>query len=190
MDQDALNVVFQNDNQKLPAKFNRSVWHLRAGGAREIERLIYHYSGQPYVLNSKDEFDRLYFSHFAKTPFFDSQTILGLFDGYRQIIDAWKAFSIKQRGFFIYHRDLNNITKIFGRKPDDIFINAAVSNSVGNLLQVMNQMKGQRVFGIIIADKDYPKVRDFLMQKGFKERVDFFNAMTLMYPEKNIVPKM
>ena len=67
LDQDALNFTLNKNYKKLPSGFNHFVNAARR--TSKLGREIYHFANSAIRIKSSDEFNRLWFSYFIKTPF-------------------------------------------------------------------------------------------------------------------------
>lgn len=67
-DQDALNVIYQEDTLLLDAKWNRFAKDVRAQNEKELKECIYHYVGTLCVLYYETQMDVLYMQTAERTP--------------------------------------------------------------------------------------------------------------------------
>lgn len=197
-DQDALNILFQNNYLKLPVKFNRLMHVMRKFETRAyVGREIIHYSSQSHGLNLADEFNRLWFSYYLQTPFYSEDALMDLValshDFLREVISRWRQVAIlsstRRRGFFMYPQDSDKVVDLIGKNNGDIGLNARFSNATDILIQSMEENRGKMIFFINVNENEYVKICDILLKRGFKKDEDFFNVkeLTPIYDFKKLV---
>ncbi len=104
IEQHIWNYCFSKNYLKLPFKFNTWVRLERALGHTKIEKILYHFigCGDSLGLNIQDNYHRLYWEYFSKTPFFNSETFLKLFLGVRK--NVRRAAKFPYKNFCAYER--------------------------------------------------------------------------------------
>ncbi|MBR1420079.1 MAG: hypothetical protein IJ575_03340 [Selenomonadaceae bacterium] len=198
LDQDALNILFRDNYLKLPVKFNRLVHVARKfGNPKKAGREITHFSDRSHGINFKDDFNRLWFSYFLRTPFYSNDVIMELFDTSqdlnRHVAHLWKKIAnlslTRRRGFFIYPKDMERVVNFIGKNDGDIGLNAAFPDAIDNLVNEMKSQRGNMIFFINVDSNEFSNIRDSLVKHGFKENEDFFNVkeLSLMYDFKKLV---
>lgn len=194
-DQDILNYCFATESVKLPTKFNRFTRNARWDGETPQEK-IYHYSGSSYGfglgLDAKDPFNRLWLEYFAKTPWFDAQTIGRLFDEFqrrqdalkRQLIDLSSTLVRRKRVFFAPQENLMAIADIFAIQGDEEVIIADAEEADVTLLGAMKRFRGQKIF--FIMTQDSAALRNFLTRQGFVPNEDFVDGFEFFTEDHGI----
>ncbi|MBR1805583.1 MAG: hypothetical protein IJ774_04245 [Selenomonadaceae bacterium] len=184
-DQDLLNYCFATESVKLPTTFDCFVRNARWDGELP-QKKIYHYSGSSYGLglglDAKDPFNRLWLEYFAKTPWFDAQTIGRLFDEFqrrqdalkRQLIDLSSTLVRRKRVFFAPQENLMAIADIFAIQGDEEVIIADAEEADVTLLGAMKRFRGQKIFFIMLQDS--AALRNFLTRQGFVPNEDFVDG--------------
>ena len=185
IDQEALNYCYSEEALHLPRKFNVHVRAQPRFSDTPIERKIYHYlgRGESLYLDMRDKFNRLWFSYFEKTPFFNKSTIENLYNGVRELnvqrqdlmAQISAMVSGKLRAFVTVPQNVDALTKVFYvHEGEEIF----QINSPNWLNELANEMKnsvGKKIYFMLTAGI-YPQLRGALMQVGFVEGRDFLNA--------------
>lgn len=156
LDQEVLNYCFSTQYLKLPKKFNIPVWIERHLGNTAIEKKLYHYlaGGTSLGLNINDIYHRLYWEYFAKTPYFNSETLLKLFLGVRKmyverqnlLIKISALMSGKTRTFFTDVQNTDFIKNVFALQEGEEILTFTSNESVQNLLNSMTAQRGKKVF--------------------------------------------
>ena len=131
-DQDFLNYCFSTQYLKLPSKFNCWVRRERSSGVNTIQRKVYHFIGQgdSLGLNMQDNFHRLYFEYFTKTPWFNIDMLDNIANSFIQtanknktdLLQLTKALSGKVRAFFTEPQNSEAIKQIFAVNPNEELI--------------------------------------------------------------------
>ena len=185
-DQEALNYSFSEETIKLPRKFN--VWvriQKRFSDDTRIERKIYHYlgKGDSLGLDMRDKFNRLYWYYFAKTPWFNENTINNLYNGVRKIYAEQKNLmtqvsamvSGKRRAFVTFPQNVETLKQVFYvQEGEEIF----KINSPDELIELVNDIAksvGKKIYFMLIA-QIYSPLRAVLIEAGLVEGRDFINA--------------
>ena len=186
-DQDILNWCFAKDYVHLPIKFGAFVSVERIMGRNSVvQRAIYHYAGSILGLNIGDIFNRLWMKYFAKTPWFNEETIGHLYEGIRQLYVEQKNFATqisalvsgKTRAFFVQPNMVDAARQIFYVKPEEEIIAADSPESLQKLIDAMKKAGGAKVFFVLVGD--YLSIAHPLLQAGFVEGRDFLNAMLFL----------
>ena len=82
-DQGLLNYFYSKRYKKLPGKYNVQLVMERRKGLRHVGEGIYHYIVRSLNARLNDEFDRLFWHYFVKTPWFDEKFFLDAIDQFR-----------------------------------------------------------------------------------------------------------
>ena len=178
---------------KLPAKFNRLVFLARRiGGDGKDNREILHYAGGAYGIDFDDNYNRLWFKYYCQSPFYSAKSVMNLADVSRESIkranQLWKKIANlsanRRRGFFIYPQDAEKVVELIGKNEDAIGLNAQFPNALDNLIETIQEYRGEIMFFINVNNDEYIKIRDTLINLGFKKDEDFFNVKELV-PAQN-----
>lgn len=190
LDQEVLNYLFSKSYLKLNEKFNFFVREARARREMMPARKIYHFAGAVFGLNMGDPFNRMWLKYFAKTPWFDEETIGRLYDGFEQIYNGLKNSMInisammsgKTRAFFTTPENVEATKGIFSIRDDEEFIPAENQESLQKLIDAMKRSKGKKIFFIL-----YPYFPfNALIQEGFVYGRDFLNGLEFLSPEHGV----
>ena len=182
-DQDILNYCFASRSVKLPAKFDHFVNTERIR-RREVARAIYHYVANSIQLNFKDQFNRLYFEYFVKTPWFNLDMLDNVFKSIDELNKKHQTsvrkminlIDTKTRIFFTKEENIPAIRAIFDVDDDELVINASDPNA---LMQLIKELKPRKSVCFILSG-GYAGFRQFLLGQKYVEGVDFIDAMPLV----------
>ena len=183
-DQDIWNYLFAKNYLKLPVKFDQMTSDERRSGRNsQIRRVIYHYAGMGYGLDSSDPLNRLWLKYFVKTPFFDEETISRLFTGVqkmhidlkRSLVNLSAMMSGKTRAFFIEPVNVEAFKQIFFIRDDEEIILAENQASLQKLLDAMNASRGKKIFFFLVR---FPF--DQLVKLGFAFGRDFLDGLEFL----------
>ena len=188
-DQDILNYCFSTSILKLPVKFNRYVMLARPENELTIEQKIYHYAGGKAGLgiDMSDPFNRLWWSYFIKTPWFDLNMISNLVQAFAELDIArensiWKISSDmagKARAFVVDEENVERLEKHFSvRDKEEVFIiDPKIEDYFLQLIDLMDAAKGKKIFFIGI-----PKIAPKLKKSGFIDGKDFIDVSGFYSP--------
>lgn len=196
-DQDILNYLFATDYIKLPVEFNcfvKTHRNLKEGAAFGK---IYHYTngkaGMGLTLDTNAPFNRLWIEYFAKTPWFNAETINRLCAGFRQMyfesnfamIKLTATMSGKARVFVVPKESCDAIKKIFAVRDDEDVITADKYIPLQEIFEQMNSSRGKKIFFIFIPDFPFENFE----RLGFVRGKDFLNGMGLVANDYGFLPK-
>ncbi len=181
-DQDILNYCFSQEYLKLPLKFNQFVKFERDKGEKFIQKKIYHYNARVLNLNISDIFNRLWLKYFAKTVWFNEETIGNIFEGIKKIYTEQKDFAIeisknisgKTRAFFVASYNVEAVKEIFLFKNYEEIILEDSPDSLQRMVDSLNSPT--KKFFFLFSD-EYHKLKYILTRAGFKENEDFINGI-------------
>ena len=194
-DQTVWNYCFSARALHLPIDFNQFVLSIRKAPEPTVEKKIYHYCASPKELGLRldcdDPFNRLWMKYFAKTPWFDEDTIGKLHEEMKKIrqdvlcsaLKLSATMSGKTRAFFIEPAKIESMKEFFFISDDDTIILANNNDAVERLLGAMNFSRGACLF-FIMTQKFQGKGFPFhlLTKEGFVEEVDFVKGWKI-FPE-------
>ncbi|MBR1728008.1 MAG: hypothetical protein IJ728_00555 [Selenomonadaceae bacterium] len=194
LDQDILNYCFANNYLKLSTKFNSFNAEVSDQEAPKVKKVIYHFANNTVNFDLKNIFFNLYFKYFAKTPWFNFETLANLSSIFykfyenrqTQLIHMINLLGRKRRAFFAEKNHFDILKNIFAITEDEEFINSNVplTEGMNNLINAMKVSRDKKVFFIVINDPGmYGIIRHILIQNNLIENVDFINAMTFL-PEQ------
>ncbi len=181
-DQDILNNFFFRTYRKLPPEFNSFVEIEKRLSDGTILEKIYHYAGSVALgFDMKNPYDKLFFSYFIKSPWFDLELIENFYKIIKKIyiecqdlrINFSARFSGKERAFFVTSDNVDTIKGIFMVKDSEEFIVAYSSKDLEKLISAIQKSRGKKIFFIMA---NYNFVKEKLIDAGFVEKVDFLNA--------------
>ena len=183
-DQDIFNYCFGVQALRLPTKFNRFPIRIKDRTEKAVERNLYHYAGHPLQLNMRDAFNRLYFDYFTKTQWFNADTLGNIFDDVRAIyLERQNIMAIvsaavasKRRIFVTEPNNVELVRKIFYVKDNEEVLKIDSPNWIGNLIAMMKNSAGEKIYFLLVGDLVYPQLRKMLIKEGFTEWQDFLNG--------------
>ena len=187
-DQDMLNYCFAADSVKLDLKFDTFVIVERlTNESPVVKRAVYHYTSDTIELNPDDCFNRLYFDHFAKTPWFNVDTVWNIMQAFEAVERAQQAALLnlanaigkRQRIFLASQNNFELLKNLFEITNDEIMIDAEDDNAIEQLSSLMtNRGEGKTTTKILFAFiNNYLGLKNFLVEQNFVEGVDFINAL-------------
>ena len=197
-DQDIWNYCFSEDYLKLPGKFNTLVEYARDNNDFDVEDKILHYItssfGKGFGLDMSDNYNKLWFKYFMKTPWIIDENSLGRVDAeLRKILrniylkqkklarDVSMMMSGKTRAFYVSPENLERVKNTFELDSDEEIILADDNNFVQKLIESMKKFADKKVFFIMTDDDEqYKKIIANLIEAGFIENKNFINARLLM----------
>ncbi len=183
-DQDILNYLFAADYVKLPVEFNCFVKFNRRLNEEAAFGKIYHYTygraGKGLTLDSDDAFNRLWLDYFAKTPWFNAETISRLCAGFRQayadltvaMIRLTATMSGKARAFVVPKDDSDDIKTLFAVRADEDVITVDKYIPLQEIFEQMNSSRGKKIFFVFVRDFPFENFE----RLGFVRGRDFFNG--------------
>ncbi len=101
-DQCTLNYFYSKQYKKLPGKYNVQLVMERRKGLRHVGEGIYHYIVHSLNARLNDEFDRLFWHYFVKTPWFDEKFFLDAIDQFRAAVATQQMILMK--ALYTYER--------------------------------------------------------------------------------------
>ncbi|MBR1579418.1 MAG: hypothetical protein IJ668_02840 [Selenomonadaceae bacterium] len=185
-DQDILNYCFARRMMKLSDKFDRFINTERMlQYNRRSKKAIYHYVANSLRLDLNDQFNRLYFDYFTKTPWFDLENVESVFKSVDVINRAYanvlvnltKLFGKRDRAFFTEHNNIPAVKALFEIGDQEMIVDASNSDALMKILNALRPPDGQRKKIFFIFSGSYPAFKNFLVSQKFVEGIDFVNAM-------------
>ena len=189
-DQTVLNYCFASQILKLPVRFNQFVRSARMKKELVSDK-IYYYTTHALQLNASDSFNKLWLECFAKTPWFDAEAIIKLYDAFRQIYNRQKKslanlsaiLNGKSRGFCVVPIYVDDVKKFFHVRDDEEFISLENQESLRKLLDSMKQSQGKKIFFIVAQGFPF----NVLIKAGFVYGRDFLNGFEFLSEEQGIM---
>ena len=185
-DNDILNYSFANNYVKISKKFNVTIFYRRKYGDFQTADRVIHYAGKLLFLDFSDSFNKIWFSYFRKTPWFNENVIAHLNEEYRKIINQRdiqsKNFALqmtalmsgKSRAFVTTPPNVNAVKNYFFIHNDEEIIQLVNQESLNVLAKSMAESRGKKIFFILFGD--YEQLKTALINAGFVEGRDFINA--------------
>ena len=181
-DQDILNYCFSTSYLKLPVKFNRYVMLARPENELSVEKKIYHYAGGKVGLGVyiDDPFNRLWWSYFIETPWFDvdilDKILRSATDSMLQMPDVPHG---KNRVFIVDEAHAYQVERNFSAQDEEevIVVDTESEESLQLLTDLMEGSDGKNIFFIGI-----PNITSKLEEMHFVEGKDFFNVSEFYSP--------
>lgn len=181
-DQDALNYLFP-DSAVLPNKYNTFV-DTATKERWPLENCIYHYANNSLGLDMNNEFNRLYFRYFVKTPWFD-EAFLGNFANNIEVLRldlVWlcNRCAGKRRIFIGPAFRQQSIMDFFEMGKDEVFIKLEEIKE-----QELDFKRSKDVILVVLSKHDYVDIRRALLEFGLVEDVDFIYVPSKIGMEKS-----
>lgn len=182
-DQDALNHFYSKNYLKIPEKFNSFVNVSRVIDNNVIFRKIYHYAGQKSLgFDMQSSHDKLFFSYFTKTPWFNEDTIANMFETAKKYFAQAKDFATiysgisagKNRVFFTSAEIVERVAQIFAIKESEKILLENEPNALPNLIELMKTSHDENFF--LVMSDNFMDVKKELESVGFVEGQDFLDA--------------
>ena len=186
-DQDFLNYCFSEDTLILPPKFNRRVFG-SGGLSGNIDDFIVHYAGHSYALDVGLHSNRLFFKYFMKTPFCTEEVFGNINAGLKKVYNDQKDLMLrmanllsgKERVLCVTANNADKAKKLFKFKDNEtmLTVSHADTKTLFETFMSMKATQGKCVY-IFVADK-YKDIKNYLVDKGFKEWQDFIDGKLLL----------
>ena len=181
-DQEIFNYCFETRTLKLPAKFNRLLKESRKRGDFSVGKEIYHYAGDKMGLglDINDPYNRLWWSYFIKTPWFDVDTMNKIIKGATDSMLKPAAVPPgKVRVFIVDEAHAYQIERNFSVRDEEevIVIDTESEDILQRLTDLLGSAEGKKFFFIGIPNIT-PKLKDL----KFVEGKDFFNVSSFYSP--------
>ena len=192
-DQDILNYFFSKNYLKLPEKFNSFVSVSKVDDNNAVFRKIYHYAGKVALgIDMQNSHDKLFFSYFIKTPWFNEDTIVNMFETAKKFYGEAKELAIvysavssgKKRVFFVSSNFVETIRTIFEINADEKIIIEDEPNSISELIKLLKTSRANNIF-FVISD-NFAEIRKKLSQNGFAEGQDFLDGTLFLYDKYGV----
>ncbi|MBO4400928.1 MAG: hypothetical protein J5809_03680 [Selenomonadaceae bacterium] len=186
-DQDILNNFFSTNYLKLPEKFDAFVGVCRYLDNNALLPKIYHYAGNCLGMNMNDTFNRLFFTHFTKTPWFGLETIHHTYETMSQIYIERQTFAIqianllarKKRAFLVSNRNLEGLKEVFAINDTEEIFTSDDDDAFSKLIEAMNKSRGEKIFFILIDN--FNELNAVLHQMGFVAGEDFLDVTAFLH---------
>ena len=189
LDQTVLNYCFSTQALNLPVQFNQFVRAARLKKESVADK-IYYYTIYSLQINMSDSFNKIWMEYFAKTPWFNAESIGRLYDAFRQIYNRQKKsmanlsaiLNGKARGFCAIPAYIDDTKKIFHVREDEEVIALENQAALKNLLDAMKKSQGKKIFFIVAQNFPF----NVLARSGFVPGRDFVNGMEFLTEEQGI----
>ena len=176
-DQDFLNYYFPHSSV-LPEDYNCFVWRGRQKGGPQ-KGYIYHYVGNCVGLNMEDNFNRLYFEYFLKTPWLNVDFIGNLAKKIEEVnygfINFANMVAGKRRIAIGLASGREVVSERFNLQAEDLYI---PFEDIENFS--MDFKKSKDVFMIFLTENDYPAIKDRFVSLGLEENIHFFDMLSML----------
>ena len=184
-DQDVLNHCFGKNYFHLPAHFNCWVPFERRITAN-IKPAIYHYVSQSLKFDGRDNFNKLWFKHFSKTPWFSVDALLNIGDGIREFYTELKDTALrlsilmakKSRAFFITADNIEVTKEIFHIETNEEVITATDQQSIVKMMTSLRDGQGKKFFFIFVPKFDL--LNEILIKNDFVKNIDYMDGTSIL----------
>ena len=182
-DQDVLNYCFSTKYLKLSDKFNRPAQVVRLEDESPAKK-IYHYAGGSFGvglgLDINDWLNRLWMDYFIKSPWFDTDSMGRLYEGFKKLqteqkkseINLSATMSGKTRAFIVFEDELDKLVENFSVKNEEEIFVIKTGTPLEKIIELMNALHGEKVFFIMLPEFPF----NLLTEAGFVQGKDFLNA--------------
>ena len=195
-DQDLLNYCFSENYIKLSIDFNRYVDIERLLKRADItRRSIYHFLSSSLEVNMSDVLNKLYFEYFVKTPWFNFETLINIFNSFHNMYNekqgllmlTTKIMSGRTRAFFVENHNAAVIKNMFNVMENEVMIDAEpVPQSVETLINFMNMSPNKTLVFILLSTVNYDIVKNLLIQNNFVETKDFIDGRFFLQAQEAV----
>jgi len=184
-DQDILNYCFSKNFIKLSSTFNSYVVIERQNNSSPGKK-IYHYLSQALKLDGRDIFNRLWFKYFAKTAWFNVDTLFNVGEGAIQMCDDLKVSALKisiltskkRRAFFIAPSSIDAVKNMFEIEDNEEIIPVNSEDSLNSVMKSLHEAGGNKIF--FVLDLRFKSIKKILEDNGFVEGKDFLNGLNFL----------
>ena len=192
-DQDVLNYCFGKNYLHLPEHYNCWIPFERRVNP-EIKKAVYHYVSQSLKLDKRDNFNKLWFENFSKTPWFNIDALLNIGDGVRELYNAIKdtalrlsiLMTMKRRAFFMTPANVAGVTKIFNINENDEVITATDNDAFKNMVLSLRESEGKKFFYIFVPS--FGHISEALAKNGFVKDIDYIDGMSILSEKYGLIP--
>ena len=206
LDQDILNFLFKDDRAELPPNFNEFVYTAERGALygkayRPLKSAVYHYAGGQLDFDGESPQSRLFFGHFAKTPFCDADFLMRALKMPQKLRDEQMERErrlrrllggVKKRLFWGEDKYEGAMREALPFAENDTWIKADALDANGAIniadlkAKVSECRKGESIVVIIFAY--YDKLREHLANAGFVENEQFADGRILLTCGEGVKP--
>ena len=199
LDQETISLMFKNNMYKLPNEYNMFAFSVRQSKVKEIGSWILHYVGRiGLLLYANDPASMLFWKHFIKTPFCTVETFENLHTECVRVFNNSKRAVANQlsliqkvvrlsitrpRVFFMNPADADEIKQNFCISKKVYAISSEQPDAHQKLIAEMKNTNlnsdKKSVYYLHVDEKEYPQLKNELIEAGFVEYEDFFNSKTL-----------
>ena len=184
-DQDVLNYCFGKNYLHMPAKYNCWIPFERRVTA-DTKPAIYHYVSQSLRMDGRDNFNKLWFKYFAKTPWFNVTAFFNVGEGARKIYNDLKdtalrlsiLMSKKRRAFFIQPANIESIKQIFNIDEDEEIIVFDSQDAFAKMIISLKEAQGRKFFYLFVPD--FRAINEVLIKNGLVKDIDYIDGMSLL----------
>ena len=187
-DQDILNYCFSTQTLKLPPRFNQEIFYSRIRGNFFVDKEIYHFAGGELRLDLKDPFNRLWLSYFVKTPWFNAEMIINLYEKFSTIlkdicsernkymINLSAAMTRKTRAFIVLKSELNRLVEKFSVKSGEDVLIVEPGAPLQKLIDLIKTSRDEKIFFIMLPNFPFQALTEAGLVKG----KDFLDGLELL----------
>ena len=181
-EQDALNIIFSDEYNKLPERYNTFIdQEIFVKKRQVIEPRIYHYIVRGLRPNLLIPQFKLFFSYYDESPWYDEAFYYRWALQENQVLlKTFYALAGKKRVFYASVDNLEQLRQIIRVQDEETFIDNDTQDSLDTLFKVMEEERGKSCF--VVLDYDYSNMRRLIMEKGFSEFEDFVDGRVFLLP--------
>ena len=184
-DQDILNYCFGKTYLHMTAKYHCNI-PLERRVTQDTKPAIYHYLVQSLGLDRRDNFNKLWFKYFEKTPWFSVEAILNIGEGARKIHNDLKdtalrlsiLMSKKRRAFFIPPVNIESIKQIFNIDEGEEIISADAQDAFAKMVISLKESQGRKFFYLFVPD--FRAINEVLIKNGLVKDIDYIDGTSLL----------
>lgn len=194
-DQDVLNYYYSNACNLLPERYNTLVGWCNTNNIKQIDRCIYHYSGNLPDLEFSNVYTRLFFRYFVDTPWCDvtflsrlwsvvdsaCDTKIMLLRGHYHKLQGKKAVLV---GAPSVEKTMRRIFSIPSAEQYIIFVPGIKKQNI----DIDALYKGSKNSIVLLCSGSYADLREEFMVKGYVDGTDFINGDELLTVAEGGIP--
>ena len=184
-DQDVLNYCFGKNYLHMPEKYHCNI-PVERRVTQDTKPAIYHYLVQSLGLDGRDNFNKLWFKYFEKTPWFSVEAILNIGESTRKIRNDLKdtalrlsiLMSKKRRAFFIPPVNIESVKQIFNIDEGEEIISTDSQDAFAKMVISLKESQGRKFFYLFVSN--FGDINEVLIKNGLVKDIDYIDGISLL----------
>lgn len=179
-EQDALNIIFSKEYNKISERYNTLVdQEIFVKKRQTIDQRIYHYIVRGLRPNLSIPQFKLFFSYFDESPWHDEVFYYRwALKENQTLVKTFYALAGRKRVFYAPLNSRIQLEKIIRLQEEETFIDNESQDGLNTLFKIMGEERGKSCF--IVIDYDYSNMRRLFIEKGFVEFDDFVDGRVFL----------